>query len=386
MEQRTVGATLGEEAVRASTVAGLIGAATTILYILVYYRVLGLLAALGLAAYGLLSFALLLAMGATLTLPGVAGFVLAVGMAVDANVLVFERIKEEYAAAGKLRTAVQRGFDRAWSAIADSNATTLLAAGLLFWLASGPVRGFGVTLSVGVVVSMFTALVVTRLMTEAVGSRRWARKHPGALGLSVGGKLRARLAVSPPDLIGRSKLWAAISAVAILASIAGLVGPGLRFGLEFTGGRLLQYSTERRAELDDVRAALAERDFPRAVVQHSDNDTVVVRTGVLDAAGEQRVAEAVHAAAGTAEEVRDEFIGPTLGQELRRKALMALALALAAQMAYLAVRFRWTYAVSAVGAMFHDVLLLVGVFAWMGKEIDGLFLAALLTVIGYSIN
>ncbi|MGH2720514.1 MAG: protein translocase subunit SecD, partial [Actinomycetota bacterium] len=386
VEQRTVGATLGEEAVRASTVAGLIGASMTVLYMLVYYRVLGVLAAVGLAAYALLSFALLLAIRATLTLPGVAGFVLAVGMAVDANVLVFERIKEEYAASGKIRAAVQRGFTRAWSAIADSNATTLLAAGLLFWLASGPVRGFGITLTVGVVVSMFTALVVTRLLAEAVGSRRWTRRHPGALGLSVGGGLRARLAQSPPDLIGRSKLWAAISAVAIVASIAGIVGPGLQFGLEFTGGRLLAYATERRTELDDVRAALAERGFPRAVVQHADNDTVVVRTGVIDGAGEEQVAAAVQVAGGATEEVRDEFIGPTLGQELRRKALTALALALAAQMAYLAMRFRWTYGLSAVGAMFHDVVLLVGVFAWMGKEIDSLFLAALLTVIGYSIN
>jgi SecD/SecF fusion protein len=386
VEQRTVGATLGDAAVEASTVAALIGASLTVAYMLVYYRVLGALAALGLLAYGFVSYAMLLGVGATLTLPGIAGFILAIGMAVDANVLVFERIKEEHAASGKLRAAVGQGFRRAWSAIADSNATTLLAAGLLFWLASGPVRGFGVTLSIGVVVSMFTALVMTRLLVEALANRDWVRQRPGVLGLSVGGRLRARLAERPPNLIGWSKVWLGISLLAVAVAVAGLVGPGLRYGLEFTGGRLLAYETDRPSDQGRVRAALADRGLPRATVQHSGEGTLVVRTPTLGAREKQDLEAAVQAAAGQARQVRDEFVGPTIGAELRRKAVVALGLALAAQLTYLAVRFRWTYGLAAVAAMFHDVVLLVGVFAWLGKEIDGLFLAALLTVIGYSIN
>src|SRR5581483_868597 len=152
VEQRTVGPTLGDAAVRASVQAAIIGAALTIIYVIAYYRLLGLLAALALVAYGAVSFATLLALGATLTLPGIAGFVLAIGMAVDANVLIFERIKEEHAGGASVRAATRHGFKRAWTAIADSNATTLLAAVLLFFYASGAVRGFGVTLSIGVLV------------------------------------------------------------------------------------------------------------------------------------------------------------------------------------------------------------------------------------------
>ena len=386
VEQRTVGPTLGDAAVRASVQAALIGAALTILYMIAYYRLLGVLAAVALLAYGLVSYAALLAIGATLTLPGIAGFVLAIGMAVDANVLVFERSKDEHASGRSVRTAVPAGFRRAWTAIADSNATTLIAAGLLFFYASGAVRGFGITLSVGVVVSMFTALVVTRTLVELLLRFRRVGSSPRALGLTVGEGLRTRLAERGPDIVGRRRLWFGVSAVVVAVSVAGVAGRGLTYGLEFSGGRLIEFETERAADLDRVRSELAGRGLPRAVVQESGDGNVTVRTGRLDAAQEAAVADAVRAVAGEVEEVRDEFVGPTIGDELRRKAVTALVLALAAQLLYLAVRFRWTYGVAAVVGMFHDVVILLGVFAWLGKELDGVFLAALLTVIGYSIN
>ena len=386
VEQRTVGPTLGDAAIRASVLAAAIGAALTILYMVAYYRLLGVLAALALMVYGLLSYATLLAIGATLTLPGIAGFILAIGMAVDANVLVFERAKDEHEAGRGVRPATVAGFRRAWSAIADSNATTLLAAVLLFFFASGAVRGFGITLSVGVLVSMFSALVVTRALVEAV--LRWRRvlAAPGVLGLRVGGRLRSWLAERGPDLLGRRRLWFAISAGVLLVAVAGIATRGLSYGLEFSGGRLIEYQTERPADLTAVRQELADAGLPRAVVQESGDGNVTVRTGKVTAAQEDDVAAAVRSAGGDAQEVRDEFVGPTIGDELRRKAFIALGLALAAQLAYLAVRFRWTYATAAVAAMFHDVTILLGVFAWLGKELDGVFLAAMLTVIGYSIN
>ncbi|MFZ6003029.1 MAG: protein translocase subunit SecD [Actinomycetota bacterium] len=386
VEQRTVGPTLGDAAVRASIQAAVIGAALTILYMIAYYRLLGVLAAIALLVYGLLAYAGLLAIGATLTLPGIAGFVLAIGMAVDANVLVFERAKDEYASGRRVRSAAVAGFRRAWSAIADSNATTLLAAALLFFYASGAVRGFGITLSIGVVVSMFTALVVTRVLVEVLLRSDALADRPRALGLQVGHRLRTWLHERGPDIVGRRRTWFVISALLLVFAVGGLVGKGLTYGLEFSGGRLLEYETQRPADLDDVRSELANRGLPRAVVQESGDGNVAIRTALLTSEQERSVADAVEEVAGDAREVRDEFVGPTVGTELRRKAFIALGVALAAQLLYLAVRFRWTYGAAAVVAMFHDVAILLGIFAWLGKELDGVFLAALLTVIGYSIN
>jgi len=394
VEERTVGATLGAAAIQASAQAAVTGAALTILFLVAYYRLLGGLAAVSLLVYGLLSFAVLLALGSTLTLPGIAGFVLAIGMAVDANVLVFERMKEEHRAsraaggvAGRsLRSALDRGFGKAFSAILDANVTTLLAAGLLFFLASGAVRGFGVTLSVGVVVSLFTALVVTRVLVELVVRARSVRARPRLLGLEGGGRLSSWLASRRPDLLGQARWWLAGSLVALLLAGAGLVARGPNLGLDFTGGRLLEYRTERPVDLDAARQALAGAGLARAVVQASGDGNVAVRTGQLGADAEARVEQAVASVGGQAERVRAEFVGPTIGAELRRKAIVALGLALAVQLAYLAVRFRWTFGAAAVIAMFHDVAILLGVFAWLGKPLDAVFLAALLTVIGYSVN
>ncbi|HEV2871438.1 MAG TPA: protein translocase subunit SecD [Actinomycetota bacterium] len=386
VEQRTVGPTLGEAAIKASVQAAVLGTALTILYMIAYYRLLGGLAAVALLCYGLLSFAVLLALRSTLTLPGIAGFVLAIGMAVDANVLVFERMREEHRAGAGLRPSLERGFAKALSAIVDSNITTLLAAVLLFFLASGAVRGFGVTLSVGVLVSMFTALVITRVLVELVTRAAVVRRRPGLLGLEGGGRLADWLATRGPDLLGRARWWLAGSLVALLLAGAGLVVRGPNLGVEFTGGRLLEYRTERPVDLDAARRALAEAGFPRAVVQASGDGDLAVRTGQLDQAGTERVRRAVTAVGGQSEELRDEFIGPTIGAELRRKALIALGIALVVQLGYLAIRFRWTFGAAAVIAMFHDVAILLGLFAWLGKPLDGVFLAALLTVIGYSVN
>jgi SecD/SecF fusion protein len=385
LEQRTVGPSLGAAAIDASIKAAIIGAALTLLYMAVYYRLLGVAAGIGLLAYGVLSFAVLLALRSTLTLPGIAGFVLAIGMAVDANVLVFERIKEEAATGAGLRRSVERGFRNAFSAIADANITTLLAAVLLFFLASGAVRGFGVTLSVGVIVSMFTALVVTRVLLELLVRWRGLERHPALTGMRVGGRFRQWLDTRQPDVMGKARLWFTISLVTVAVAVSGLFLRGLEFGLEFTGGRLLEYGVDGPADIDRVRTEVTQAGLPGAVVQASDAG-VTVRTGNLTDAQEAAVDRAVAGVTGSAEQVRDELIGPTIGAELRRKGLIALGLALAAQLAYMAIRFRWTFAVAAVAAMLHDVLILIGVFAWLGKSIDGVFLAALLTVIGYSVN
>ncbi|MEQ4208189.1 protein translocase subunit SecD [Actinopolymorpha sp. B9G3] len=388
IEQRTVGPTLGAEAIEASWKAGVIGLALTGLFIIVVYRLMGALATIALASYALLSYATLVALGATLTLPGLAGFVLAIGMAIDANVLVFERAREEYAAAPKrgLTAALSRGFSGAWSAIIDSNVTTLLAAGLLFFLASGPVRGFGVTLSVGVIASLVSALIIARVLTEWAVKRSFVRNRPGITGLAALGRVRTWLTERNPDLMSRKNLWLAISATVVIVAIAGIFVRGLNWGVEFTGGRVIEYSTSRPVNIDAAREAVADAGFPRAVVQRSGEDNVSVRTGQLTTQQAVEVQEALGDVGGEVTKERDELIGPSLGTELRIKALIALGVALLAQMAYLAIRFRWTFGVSAVLAMFHDILFVTGVFAWLGRPIDGVYLAAALTIIGLSVN
>src|SRR6266511_2116980 len=386
VEQRTVGPTLGAEAIAASTQAAIIGVSLTIAYMALYYRLMGGLSALALLCYGLLSFAVLLALRSTLTLPGIAGFVLAIGMAVDANVLVFERMKEEFRAGAGVRGALRRGSRNALSAIADSNVTTLLAALLLFFLASGAVRGFGVTLSVGVVVSMFTALVVTRVRVEVAGRWRAVSARPRLLGVATGGRLRDWLATRQPNLLGRARWWLAGSALVLLVAAAGLVVRGPNLGLEFTGGRLLEYSTQHPVDPDAARSALAGSGFARAVVQKTGGGNVAVRSGQLDDAGERRVQRAIESVGGSAERVRSEFIGPTIGAELRRKAIIAVGIALAAQLAYMAIRFRWTFGTAAVIAMFHDVAILLGLFAWRGKPLDTLVNDACLQTVPRTVN
>ncbi|MEU2268096.1 protein translocase subunit SecD [Streptomyces olindensis] len=388
VEQRTIGPTLGAEAITASAWAAVIGTALTALFITTVYRLMGALAVLALAAYGLISYAALAALGATLTLPGLAGFVLAIGMAVDANVLVFERAREEHTDRRRPspRSALAAGFRNAFSAIADSNITTLIAAGLLFLLASGPVRGFGVTLGIGVLASMISALVVTRALADHAASRPWVRRRPHVTGLATPGRVRNRIERSRPRLMRRPRRLLALSAAALALAASGIAVRGVDLGVEFTGGRLIEYTTTRPVDPEHARAALADAGFPRAVVQSSGDSALTVRTEELTNTQADTVTRAIDTLGGDTEKIRDELIGPSLGEELRRSALVALGVALTAQLLYLTVRFRWLFGTAAVAALAHDVVILVGVFAWLGKPLDGVFLAALLTVIGYSVN
>lgn len=388
VEQRTVGPTLGAQAITASAWAAAIGTALTALFISAVYRLLGALATVALACYGLISYAALAALGATVTLPGLAGFVLAIGMAVDANVLVFERAREEYGVRHRPtpRSSLTAGFRSAFSAIADSNITTLIAAGLLFFLASGPVRGFGVTLGIGVLASMLSALVITRALAEWAVARTFVRRRPRLTGIAHTGAVRDLLSRGNPHLMRHPRRWLAASLAALLLAVSGIALRGLDFGIEFTGGRIIEYSTATPVNPDRARTALADAGFPRAVVQTSGDNQLTVRTHQLSNAQAAEITETVGDLTRNASKLRDEAIGPSLGKELRQGALIALAVALGAQLIYLAARFRLLFGTAAVAALAHDVVILIGIFAWLGKPIDGVFLAALLTVIGYSVN
>nr|WP_211177127.1 protein translocase subunit SecD [Pseudonocardia acidicola] len=399
IEQRTVGPTLGAAAIEASVQAVLLGAAGTGVFLLLMYKVAGLVALIALAGYGLISAAVLLGLGATVTLPGLAGFVLAVGMAVDANVLVFERAREEWAARpatrkghqSRLRRAVDGGFRGAFSAIADAGATTLIAAGLLVWLAAGPVRGFGVTLAVGVLVSLFSALVLTGVLLRLLVASGPPARRPRWSGLDGPGRVRRALAARPglPAALYRQPVrWVVISGAVAVLALAGPLIRGLDLGIEFTGGRLLSYE-QVPADLDpeQVRTALAAAGEDRAVVSLSDGG-LDVRTPPITEAERAGIDDVVAAATGVADSapVRDEQVGPSLGQELARRALLALALAVAAQLVYLAIRFDWRLGAATVLALIADSVVLLGAMSWFGRPVDGIFLAAALTTIGYSVN
>lgn len=394
IEQRTVGATLGEAAIDASIEAAIIGILLTGLFIVLVYRLLGLLATIALASYAAISYGLLVGIGATLTLPGLAGFVLAIGLAIDANVLTFERAREEYAeregSERSLPAAVSTGFRKAWSAIIDSNVTTLIAAGLLFFLASGPVKGFGVTLAIGTVASMISALVIARVLAEWAANRKAVQKRPAISGVASTGFLRRRLDERPPQLIKRSGMWLLITAAVAIVSIGGIVVRGLDLGVEFTGGRLLEYSTTQSVDIDEARDAVSDAGFPRAVVQESSSDgvseNVTVRVEKVSDAEVDQITEAIDELGAGATIERDEQVTASLGTELRNKALIAFAIAIAVQMIYLAWRFRWTFAIAAQISMASVVLAVVGIFAWWGKSIDGVFLAAVLSIIGLAVN
>ncbi|MFF3393809.1 protein translocase subunit SecD [Streptomyces sp. NPDC002669] len=388
VEQRTVGPTLGAAAIDASARAALIGAAATALFITLVYRLFGALAAVALAAYGLISYAALVGLGVTLTLPGLAGFVLAIGMAVDANVLVFERAREEHAQhpGRTLRSSLTAGFRNAWSAVADSNVTTLIAAGLLFFLGSGPVKGFGVTLAIGVIASMFSALVIARALTEIAARSRFVSDYRGINGIATPGRVRTWLSRRDLRPMRHPRRWLLISTALVVVAVLGIVVRGVNLGVEFTGGRLVEYSTSKPVDVERARTVLADAGFGDAEVTTAGAGDLSVRTGKIDNDQEHALRSALAAEGGETTKVRDELIGPSLGDELRRNALIALGIAVLVQLAYLAARFRWTFAVGSVAALVHDVVILVGAFAWLGRTVDGIFLAALLTVIGYSVN
>jgi SecD/SecF fusion protein len=389
ISDRLVGPSLGAAAIDASVEAGIIGIALTGLFIIFVYRLVGFAATLALASYALLAYAMLVGLGSTLTLPGLAGFVLAIGMAIDANVLVFERAREEYQAypSAGLRRALAVGFNKAWSAIIDSNITTLLAAGLLFFLGSGPIKGFGVTLSIGVIASMISALIIARVLCDLAVSNKAVARRPAVSGLGSIGKVRQWLDRKDPQIMKRRKMWLGVSAAALVVAVTGIVTQGLNLGVEFTGGRQLDYSvTNQDMTVDQAREAVADAGFPEAVVQTADTADFTVRVGEVSNEEEQRIEDELAAVGGEVSKVDDQQISASLGEQLRNNALIAFGVAFLAQLLYLAVRFKWTFGVAAVLGMAHDVILVVGLFAWLQKPIDGIFLAAAMTIIGLSVN
>jgi SecD/SecF fusion protein len=392
IQQNTIGPTLGDAAIHASVKAAILGVAITGLFIVFVYRIVGLAATLALGAYSVISYGLMVWLGVTLTLPGLAGFVLAIGLAIDANILQFERAREEYekSPTSGILKALRIGAPKAWPAIIDSTITTLIAATLLFALAAGPVKGFGITLIIGTLASLFSGLVIARLFSELVLMIKPVRNHGATSGLASIGPVRRWLHAKSPQVTKQAGRWLAVTAVIAVFSIAGLVARGLNLGVEFTGGRVLEFSSAKVMDVDKARAAVAKAGFENAVVQRSSSngvsENISVRVGNISNAQAITIAKSLEGVGGKVTKESDNKISASLGSELKKKALIAFVIALTIQMLYLAWRFRWTYSVGAVTSLASVVLTVVGVFAWWGKPIDGVFLASILSIIGLVVH
>jgi SecD/SecF fusion protein len=390
LEERTVGADLGADAIDQGLVTGLIGFGLVFAFMLILYGPWGLVANLALAINVVLTFSALSLLGATLTLPGIAGIVLGVGLAVDANILINERIREETARGRNARAALDAGFKRAYSTIVDSNVTTLIATTMLFALGSGPVRGFAVTMGLGIVISMFTAVSVVRMI----------------MSLWVGGAKRPRpLDIRPlfgihliPDrtsfrfMRGRF-IGIAVSAVLSLSSVALFVTPGLNYGIDFVGGTLVEIKTEEPAKLDALRAALNGLDLGEIALQEAGSSRQVLirmeRQPGDDRAqipATERLKEALTKIAPGASIERVEMVGPKVSGELMEAGILAVALAALAMLIYIWVRFEWQFAVGAIVTLVLDITKTVGLFALTGLDFNLTAIAALLTLVGYSVN
>ncbi|MCX5710287.1 MAG: protein translocase subunit SecD [Candidatus Omnitrophica bacterium] len=385
-EERTVGPLLGQDSINKGIKASVIGISLVLIFMAGYYFLSGLIADVALlmnclmilGSLGFLPY-VFPGVSATLTLPGIAGIALSLGMAVDANVLINERIREELEAGKNLRAAVANGYSRAFSAIFDSNLTTLIAAFLLFQFGTGPIRGFAVTLTIGLIASMFTAIVVTRTIFEILLDLGWL-KSLHMVHLIKNTKI---------DFISKRKIFYALS---IIITAAGLVtffmkGTGA-YGIDFAGGQLQEYSFKSTVPIEQVRAALKDIGLADATIQQfKENPKVVlIRTSedksqlLTDKLKERFPDQDIQV-------LRIERVGPIAGKHLKTKAILAIAWSMAGILIYIAFRFKhFNFAVAGVIALLHDVLVALGALVMTGRQIDLLSVTAFLTIAGYSIN
>jgi SecD/SecF fusion protein len=391
VEERTVGPDLGSDSIAMGLTTGLVGAMLVIGFMLAIYGRWGLIACLGLAVNIGLVFGILSVLGATLTLPGIAGIILTIGMAVDANILINERIREESRRGKSARSALNEGFKRAYSTILDSNLTTLIAVSLLFLVGSGPVRGFAVTIGIGLITSLFTAISVTRLIME------WRVRHLGRRPLQISGiKALDRLSEGTINFMRGRFTGLAASAVLSVAAVVLFFEPGLKYGIDFSGGTVVEVRAPETT-VEQLRSNLQQSDLGHAAIQEFGADGhFLVRLPMADAAqGAEQVASgqpvealktAVRDVAPDAEFPRVEMVGPKVSGDFSDATILAVLLAGAGMLAYLWIRFESHFALAATTTIALDLTKTIGFFVLAGIEFNLTAVAALLALIGYSIN
>ncbi|MFC1668213.1 protein translocase subunit SecD [Chlamydiota bacterium] len=372
-----VGPTLGADSIRQGITAAIVGFCLVVVFMLFYYLFAGCIADFALLLNLLLIMGALAWFRATLTLPGLAGIILTIGMAVDANVLIFERIREEKETGKRIKTAIENGYKKAFLTIFDANITTLITAVILYQFGTGPVRGFAVTLSIGIIASMFTALFVTRSIFELWGTI----KNLSEL------KMLRFFREPKIDFIKKRYYAYVLSLIVIVLGITVFVMRGEKnFGVDFTGGEILQLQFDRPVSLDRLRESLTEIGLGDVLIQDLDEGNEILFRAKFNQ-GEQ-ILEHLRKDLGdiTFEERRTERIGPTIGKDLRKNALFAILWALLGIVVYITFRFEFEFALGAVIAVIHDVSVTLAFFAFTGRELSLPVLAALLTIIGYSLN
>ncbi|SLN55915.1 protein translocase subunit SecD [Oceanibacterium hippocampi] len=387
LEERSVGPDLGADSIDAGIIASILAIAIVMVFMFMAYGLFGLAANVALLVNLLVLAGALSLLQATLTLPGIAGIILTIGMAVDANVLIFERIREESRAGKSPLNAIESGYRQAFTTIIDANVTTMIAALILFTMGSGPVRGFAVTLGIGVASSMFTAILLTRLILAT-----WIRrKRPKVL---PEWKLRLVPKSTTVPFIKMRLVAFALSIALGIGSMAMFAGPGLNRGIDFEGGILMEVGFPEAADLSVMRSTLGGLGLGDVALQNfGADDDILIRVerqpGGDDAQNiaVTQVKDSLEANFGTDLSYRRiEFVGPTVSEELIWTAIEAVAVAIAAMLIYIWFRFEWQFSVGAVIAIVHDVILTIGMFSITGLEFNLASVAAILTIVGYSIN
>lgn len=377
-EERTVGPLLGADSIKSGMRASIIGVLLVVGFMFLYYRLAGLVANFALILNVLIILACLSLFKGTLTLPGIAGLILTIGMSVDANVLIFERMREEMALGKTLRAAISSGYHRALSAIIDSNVTTIVAAALIFQFGTGPIRGFAVTLTIGLLANLFTAVACTKVMFEVMCDQ---------FGLSKLNFMHLFRKVTNIDFIGKRKICYIFSAILIIGGIVIFAMRGdSNYGVDFSGGTLQQYVFDKPLNLDKVRGILKGMGYGNASIQQYGNPKEIIIRTQQDISVNLGAEFRKELADNPFQMLRVETVGPAVGKNLRHNALMSLALGLAGIMIYVMFRFDLKYGIAGVIALIHDVLVAAGAMSLTHRQFDLTIVAALLTIAGFSIN
>jgi SecD/SecF fusion protein len=384
LDRTDISATLGKDSLEEAKLAALAGLLLVAIFLLVFYRFLGLVAVAGLAIYAAFIYATILLFDVTLTLPGFAGLVLTFGVAADANIVIFERIKEEVRAGRSMRAAISQGYSKGFATIVDANVVTAITALVLFAVATASVRGFALMLLIGTALSMLTAVLATRAILAILGGFGWL-ENPRLMGATGEGLPRwLRL-----DYIGRRRLWFAISGTVIVISVAAIAFKGLNFGIDFRGGTQITFRTSAPTSLETVRTEAAKIGQAGAVIQGRGRPTddkysnFTIRTESLTVeeqnALQQDLTEAVSATSFGAKNVSESF-----GRQIANSALLAVIVSLLLIVVYVSVRFQWKFSVGVLVALAHDLVITIGIYALTGREVSTATVAAVLTILGYS--
>lgn len=378
-ETRSVSPTLGTDSIQSGVLAGLSGLALVFLFVMIYYRMAGIVAFFGLIVNIVLLFGAMAMFNVVLTLPGIAGIILTIGMAVDANVLIYERLREEMAAGKTIGTALEGAYNKAFSAIFDANITTLITSIILFWQASGSVKGFAITLTLGIIASMFSALLVTRTVF------RFAVENGGLKKLSMLNLIPSKTF----NFLGKRRLAGIFSVLLIGGSIAVFAVRGDKnFGIDFRGGDYLVIESKTPITVEEARKALEGVDRGEVTIQNE-------REGLkehLTFRSPQGTSDDILGSLQKTFPDRDviaigqENVGPQIGMEFLKKAIFALILGTIGILIYVTFRFEFSFALASVVALLHDVVITLGIFSLIGGELSLVMVGAILTIAGYSIN